>query len=309
VAPLGELKYSLAQLRLHDIAVGSDSRNRTLLSAFRTSSGRNAPSNTKSVFGPSVWLRGIIKPRPGTAIAYVDWVQQEIGIAAAIFGDTNLTEAYKTGDSYLAFAKQAGAAPPTATKWSHGSIRELYKQCVLGVQYTMGEKTLAYRIGQPSVVARELLRLHRATYYKFWEGVENLMTQAMLTGSIRTVFGWTLWITADTKMGTIQNFPMQAHGSEMLRLACCLATERGIKVILPVHDAILLQASADEIDNAVMVTQDAMSEASRVVLDGFELETDVKIVRYPDRYADIRGQRMWDTVTKLVERRIEQQQL
>jgi hypothetical protein len=52
--------------------------------------------------------------------------------------------------------------------------------------------------------------------------------------------------------------------------------------------------------------QQAMTNASRIVLDGFELGTDVKIVRYPDRYMDDeRGTVMWDRVMKLIH---EQQQ-
>jgi DNA polymerase-1 len=43
-----------------------------------------------------------------------------------------------------------------------------------------------------------------------------------------------------------------------------------------------------------------MAEASRVVLDGFQLGTDVKVVRHPDRYVDERGTLMWDRVTKLI---------
>jgi DNA polymerase I len=51
--------------------------------------------------------------------------------------------------------------------------------------------------------------------------------------------------------------------------------------------------------------QDAMREASRIVLDGFELGTDAKIVRYPDRYMDDRGATMWERVMELIR---EQQQ-
>ena len=43
----------------------------------------------------------------------------------------------------------------------------------------------------------------------------------------------------------------------------------------------------------------AMAEASRIVLDGFELGTDVSIIRWPDRYMDDRGRVMWDRVQKL----------
>jgi hypothetical protein len=58
VAPLRELRAALSEMRLNDLAVGHDGRNRTLLSAFRARTGRNQPSNTKFIFGPSVWLRG-----------------------------------------------------------------------------------------------------------------------------------------------------------------------------------------------------------------------------------------------------------
>jgi DNA polymerase I len=44
-----------------------------------------------------------------------------------------------------------------------------------------------------------------------------------------------------------------------------------------------------------------MAEASRAVLGGFELSTDVHPVRYPDRYLDERGERMWDRVCNLVQ--------
>jgi hypothetical protein len=74
---------------------------------------------------------------------------------------------------------------------------------------------------------------------------------------------------------------MQANGAEMLRLACCLGTERGIEVCAPVHDAVLICAPLDRLEADVARTQEAMREASRIVLDGFELGTDARIVRYP----------------------------
>ena len=47
----------------------------------------------------------------------------------------------------------------------------------------------------------------------------------------------------------------------------------------------------------------AMIEASRAVLDGFELRVDVDVVRYPDRYMDPRGEVMWDRVMALIAKR------
>jgi hypothetical protein len=300
VSPLRELRSSLSDLRLNDLAVGQDGRNRTMLSAFRSRTGRNQPSNTKFIFGPSVWLRGLIKPPPGHAVAYVDWAQQEIGIAAALSGDLALQAAYESGDCYLAFAKQAGAVPHDATKATHGTERELFKQCMLAVQYGMEWQSLALRIGQPGFVARDLLRAHRETYRCFRQWSDAAVDQAMLVGVIPTVFGWPVRVGERSNPRSLRNFPMQANGAEMLRLACCLATERRIEVCAPVHDAVLICAPLDRIEEHVAGMRAAMAEASRIVLAGFELATDVKVVPWPDRYTDPRGAEMWSRVCGLI---------
>jgi hypothetical protein len=97
------------------------------------------------------------------------------------------------------------------------------------------------------------------------------------------------------------NFPMQANGAEMLRLACCLGTERGIEICAPVHDAVLIGAPLEELEHQVQAMRDDMAEASGVVLDGFELRTDAELIRHPQRYQDGRGATMWGTVTDLLE--------
>ena len=207
VSPLRELRSSLSELRLNDLAVGRDGRNRTILSAFRSRTGRNQPSNTKYIFGPSVWLRGLIQPPMGHAVAYIDWSQQEFGIAAALSGDQAMQTAYLSGDCYLTFAKQARAVPDNATKQTHSSQRELFKQCVLGVQYGMAEQSLAMRIAQPTIVARDLLRAHHETYPVFWRWSDAAVDTAMLTGSLHTVFGWHVHVGRERQSALVAQFP------------------------------------------------------------------------------------------------------
>ena len=91
IAPLQELRHALSDMRLNDLQVGDDGRNRTVLWAFQSKTGRNQPSNTKFIFGPSVWLRGLIKPPPGYGVAYVDWSTQEFGIAAKLSADQTMS--------------------------------------------------------------------------------------------------------------------------------------------------------------------------------------------------------------------------
>lgn len=222
VSPLRELRSSLAELRLNDLAVGRDGRNRTILSAFRARSGRNQPSNSKFIFGPSVWLRALIKPPPGHGIAYIDWKQQEFAIAAALSNDPAMLAAYQSGDPYLTFGQQAGLIPAGGTKASHKFERELCKQCVLATQYGMEAESLSARIGQPIIVARDLLRAHRETYRSFWRWSDGVLDTAMSTNSLHTAFGWHVHVGDNPNPRSLRNFAVQGNGAEMMRIAACL---------------------------------------------------------------------------------------
>jgi DNA polymerase I-like protein with 3'-5' exonuclease and polymerase domains len=204
--------------------------------------------------------------------------------------------AYESGDPYLAFAKQAGAAPVDATKKSHGAVRDLFKACVLGVQYAMGAESLSRRINKSEAHARELLRMHRETYPVFWRWSDAAVNHAMMFGRLHTVFGWQIRVDTDANPRSLRNFPMQANGAEMLRLACCLGAERGVRICAPVHDAVLVEAPLQDLQRTVATMQTAKSDASAVVLDGFRLRSDAKIIRHPDRYEDERGRQMWEEV-------------
>src|SRR3954453_15813210 len=126
--------------------------------------------------------------------------------------------------------------------------------------------------------------------------------------SIQTVFGWHLCTKADANPRSIRNFPMQANGAEMLRIACCLGTKRGVRICAPVHDAILIEAPIAEIEAEGGRMRAHMQAASRVVLGGFELRTDAEIVRWPARYSDPRGAVMWERATRLLDETDEEAQ-
>jgi DNA polymerase I-like protein with 3'-5' exonuclease and polymerase domains len=299
VAPIRELRTTISKLRLNELSVGDDGRNRCLLSPFQSKTSRNQPSNSKFIFGPSVWLRSLIRPEPGMAIAYIDWSQQELAIAAALSGDKKMQDAYQSGDFYLTFAKMAGAVPETATKETHAAVRDQFKTVALGVLYGLSAEGLALKLNVSPVRGRDLLRMHRETFRTFWQWSEDILNQALISKELHTEFGWRIMTEPEPNTNSLRNFPMQANGAEMMRLACCLATERGIRLCCPVHDALLIEAPLDQIDGAVVATQLAMKEASEIVLAGFSLRTDAKIVRYPDRYSDKRGELMWKTVCEM----------
>jgi len=307
LAPLRELRHALSDLRIDALTVGEDGRGRTKLWPFTLKTSRGMPKPDEYIFGPSCWLRGLIKPAPGFGVAYIDYKTQEVGAAAAMSGDENMMADYLSEDMYIAFGIAAGILPKGANKDSHGPIREMLKQCVLGVQYGMGAETLARKIGCSLLKARSLLDAHRRRYKKFWRWSRAMVARAMQGLPLTTVFGWSLRPTADSRPTTFMNFLMQANAAEITRLACCLGIERGVRICAPVYDAVLIEAPLDRLEADIVTMRAAMAEASRIVLNGFELITECpdsgdfpQVIHHPNRFMDKRGAEMWNAVTELV---------
>lgn len=164
----------------------------------------------------------------------------------------------------------------------------------------MSGPALAERLNAPLWRGRELIHLHHQTYPRYWAWSDQVEIRGILSGKLTAAFGWQVHTADNTNPRSIRNFPLQANGAEMLRLACCLATEEGVKVCAPVHDALLIEAPLDRIEDAVAQTQQIMACASSAVTGGFALRTEAKIIRPPDRYQDERGRTMWQAVWGLI---------
>jgi DNA polymerase-1 len=303
VSSLRELRHALGELRLNSLAVGPDGRNRTLLSPFRSKTSRNQPSNAKAIFGAATWIRGLIKPEAGTALAYLDFSSQEFAIAACLSGDERMWCAYESGDPYLQFAKDAGLAPPDGDKTSHGDVRDKCKAIVLGVQYGMSAYGMAHRAGILVAEARELLLLHHEHYRTFWGWADANVESVLAGGMLSTPMGWQFRQGYGTEANprSILNWPMQSTGADILRLSCVRLMDAGVKICAPVHDAILIQASIGSLDAQVDVARQIMEQACRDLLGGRPCRVDADIIKSPNRYMDTkRGQRMWDTVMRAV---------
>ena len=315
---LRQLRHARDKMRKVKLAVGSDGRNRTVLWPFQAKTSRTQPKASRWIFSPAVWLRSLIKPEPGMAIAYVDYSSMEFLIAASLSDGhcgpvNNMLDMYRSGDPYLSFAKRVGAATQTATKQSHSDVRDKYKNMLLSVQYGMSALTLAGRIGVSIFEAQEMLDQHRELFAQYWAWSDDYVAHALQTGVVRTAFGWThhIGIIGAVNERSLRNWPVQATGADILRIACILATRHGIKLLAPVHDAVLIEAPVDRIEADVVLMQEIMRRASRIVLNAMaegthELRTDANIIRYPARYTDKRGDAIWDHVIGLLAKREQQ---
>jgi len=301
--PLRQLRQALDMLYLADLPVGADGRARCLMSPFGTITGRCAPSTSKFIFARPAWMRSLIRPEEGRALAYIDWSSQEYGVGAVLSGDQAMIADYEAGDPYLGFAKRIGMVPADATKKTHRAERDIIKSVILGTQYGMGEKSLAVRINKPVVYARDLLNAHRATYRRFWEWSDAAVNVALFRGRLWTRFGWQTWTryrkptdsdSGDPNVRSLSNFPCQGNAADMLRLAAGFICDGGIMLDATIHDAVLIEADTDAIDAAVDRAQRHMDRASELVLYGFRLRTDCELIHWPDRYRDNRGAAFFD---------------
>ncbi len=310
--PLRQLRHTRDKMRKVKLAVGADGRNRTVLWSFKSKTGRTQPKASEWIFSPAVWLRSLIKPGPGMAVAYIDYSSMEFLIAAVLSDGhcgpvNNMLDMYNSGDPYLAFAKSVGAVPQTATKKTHEAVRDNYKVMLLSTQYGLSAPTLAARLKISLFEAHEMLAQHHSQFAQYWVWSDDYIQHAMQTGAVQTVLGWAyhIGIVGQINERSLRNWLIQSTAADILRISCILAARHGIKILAPVHDAVLIEAPIERIEADVALMQEIMRRASRIVLNKdasgtHELRTDAKIIKYPNHYTDPRGDKIWNHVLELL---------
>jgi hypothetical protein len=277
-------------------------RNRPSLFPFGTATGRNA--HAKSLFNAHAGMRSFLVFPPHSIGVYLDWRSQEIGVAAVQSGDAALMDAYRSGDIYHALALMCGITQdPDPVHWKKHSpdMRQRMKALQLGINYGMGVPSLARGLDRHPLIASGIIERHRRTYPRFWEWRADMVQTAMLERRIDSIFGWPLYITTSPNPRTLYNFPMQAGGAEMLRLAAMRLCDAGIVPAMLIHDGILIEATDRE---QVEQAKEIMRAAGRDTCDGFEIAVDVdQLLEGGARYRDKRpmARQMWDTIMRALE--------
>jgi DNA polymerase I-like protein with 3'-5' exonuclease and polymerase domains len=148
------------------------------------------------------------------------------------------------------------------TKKTHGELRDRYKTGLLAIQYGITEFTLASRLGITVFAAREMINQHKQLFTVYWQWIEDWTQHAFTSGEMWTPFGWhcTVGITEHNER-SVANFAIQATSADILRLAIIMAGRRGIRMLAPVHDALLIEASIVRIEADVARMQKIMKRA------------------------------------------------
>jgi DNA polymerase I len=306
IEELRQLKKIILQLQRDRFCTGADGRARCPLWPFSSVTGRNQPAAGKDhkdgirsespfVFGLPKSFRFLIRPTTGMALAYIDWEQQEFAIAALMSGDKEMVRAYKSGNPYLALAKKLGAVPESATKDTHRLEHEKYKAVVLGVNYGRTKQGLSKVLGLPTNECAKLLRGYWKTFstYAGWRKTVRMLMLGY--GRLWVWDGWQCLLGVKPNVRSVLNWPVQSTGAVILRLAIVLAARKGVRIIAPVHDALLIESPAENIDEHVRLATEAMDEACRAVL-GDVIRTEHQIIRADGRFYDEKGKKLWDVI-------------
>lgn len=237
-------------------SVGSDGRSRPFLGIYGSQSARNQPSSTGFLFLKSAWMRSLCVPKEGNVIVALDFSQQEFLIAALLSQDEAMIDAYRSGDTYLYFAKLAGAVPWDGKKSDHVKVRDLFKGTVLMMQFGGGAQALALKLTNDTgryvseMEASGLISKFEKSFPKYIRWKERQYEIYRKQKYLKLKCGWYL-LGDNFNKRSIMNFPVQGFGSSVLRKSVESATLSGLKIILTLHDALYIECPIDDIYGSI----------------------------------------------------------
>jgi DNA polymerase I len=300
IADFRQLRATVSQFRDIKLAIGRDGRNRTALLPFATKTGRCAPSTTEYIWGVAKWMRRLIQPGPGMALGYLDFSAEEFLVSACLSGDDRMQQAYYDGDPYMGVGIALGLAPRDATGDSHPAVRSLMKVLLLGLGYGMKEHGLQKRTGLSLAESRDIMRLHKKVFYRFWEWIDAWQAEAWASRLMTTPLGWEMRLRGKIENNMVQNWPSQSTAADIMRLFTVAAEDAGVTTCALIHDAGLVEAPEEYIEETVAEMGDLMVRAGRTVIGADLRVGKPQIVRHHQRFYDKDGEPLYRKVTALL---------
>mgnify|MGYP003148030266 FL=1 len=273
-------KFIIESRTLKGFNVGKDGRSRAPLNLFGQITGRTNVSTAINPFGAPRRMRTIIGTDKEHILVYADWKSQEAVIQAYLSDDKEMITAIKSGDIYLHTAKKVGAVPAAAIRKDYEKERELYKQSFLAIGYGQTAYGLKDKLGISLPKATFIHAQIIKTYNVFQEWTKQITAKAMQRGYFLTKYGWKYWLSDREVQNPrrLLNWPIQSHGSEILRRAMIDLDEEGFEISMIVHDAVLIHMKRKGCAARLRKLKSIMSAAAaKVILS--PIPVDLKIIR------------------------------
>ena len=214
---------------------------------------------------------------PGASIVSADYSQIELRIMAHISGDASLLRAFEQGlDVHRATAAEIFGVSPSEIS---AEQRRYAKVINFGLIYGMSAYGLASNLGIERDAAKNYIERYFARYPGVARYMEETRALARSQGYVETVFGRRLWLAeinspngprrAAAERAAI-NAPMQGTAADLIKMAM-IAVQRwlderrlGAKLIMQVHDELVLEVPQAELDEVRPALQRIMTGVARL---------------------------------------------
>lgn len=222
-------------------------------------------------------MRKFFCAREGWVLVDADYSQIELRVLAHIAHDENMISAFKNNDDIHAItASQVFNMPLDMVT---PIMRSRAKAVNFGIVYGIGAFSLAKDIGVSNKEASAYIKSYLAHYSGVDGYMKNVVEKAKLDGYVETMFGRRRYLpelTSGKHMlrafgeRVARNMPIQGTAADIIKIAMIRVNERikreGLRarLILQVHDELIVEAPQDESMRVAMLLQEEMENAAKL---------------------------------------------
>jgi DNA polymerase-1 len=260
--------------------IGPDDRLHTLFNQAVAATGRLSSSDPnlqnipiRTPLGRRI-RHAFVAGSPDTTLVAADYSQIELRILAHVSGDEHLRDAFeREADIHRETAARVLRKPPEDVT---ADERSMAKMVNFGLAYGMSDFGLSTRAGISRQEAQEFINSYFAAYGGISRYMLHIRETAGEQGYVQTLLGRKRQIpelrsanralkAAGERMAI--NMPIQGTAADIMKIAM-IRTDRALRdgafrarVVLSVHDELLIEAPRDEVDRLIPVLREAMEGA------------------------------------------------
>lgn len=273
------------------LCIASDGRihstfNQTITATGRISSTEPNLQNIPIRMELGRLIRKVFVPKDGYVFIDADYSQIELRVLAHMSGDQNLIAAYQHAeDIHRITASQVFHTPLE-------EVTDLQRRNAKAVNFGIVYGISSFGLSQDLSITRKEAEGYIASYFETYPGIkiflDRLVTDAKEKGYAETMFGRRRPVPELASSNFMQrsfgeriamNSPIQGTAADIIKIAMIRVKQRldreqlKSKLILQVHDELLIEAAADEEEYVKTLLAEEMRHAADLAVT---LEVDVK---------------------------------
>jgi len=223
-------------------------------------------------------IREAFIPEAGWQLLSADYSQIELRVLAHISGDPVLRASFASGeDLHARTAGETFGVPPAEVTRQQ---RDIAKMINYGIAYGLSAFGLAHRLGLEKSEAATIIERYFARYAKVKQWLDDTIATARTSGMVKTLFGRRRYLpdinsknpaARSAAERTAVNTPIQGTAADlvkraMLNVDAALRGNFQARMLLQVHDELVLEAPPGEVSEVGALVKKAMAGAAELAV-------------------------------------------